>query len=280
MTPPAIAIPPSSSSGTGFLKKAIYGVLGILVLAGIAYGVLSLMGGSTPEPIASSTPTPSVSASASPTPALKTLESYFGQRNGMIQVTDLFMFDATKMESYRASLASLLPPPKTAKNVLVTGAGKPGDVLDAFGAYWAGDAGPTRASQTALGDEYAFIVFGQSEIFDAQGLPVNDAPVQPRVAGIFELTDVSAIRQSMQQWEAGDGIVRDLRYLFDFDPSVSIVASFSDGTYRQITVRYRNFAYADRSIDWSIALASNGKSYLILSSSRESLFYIIDKLTQ
>jgi hypothetical protein len=62
--------------------------------------------------------------------------------------------------------------------------------------------------------------------------------------------------------------------------SKAIVPTFSSGTYRATQVRYRNFPYADRSIDFANVHASNGKDYLVLSGSREAMFFAIDQLMQ
>lgn len=83
----------------------------------------------------------------------------------------------------------------------------------------------------------------------------------------------------MQAWE-GSGFATAFAKLFQYNTAKQLIAGFSSGTYRQIPVRYQNFSYADQSLDYGIVTASNNKNYLVITSSRESLFFVIDQLMQ
>ena len=74
----------------------------------------------------------------------------------------------------------------------------------------------------------------------------------------------------------------DLKELFNHDPSKATLTQFSDNIYRGSSIRYVNFPYPDKSIDYVILkpffVGDNDVNYLIFTSSRESMFKIVDTL--
>ena len=96
---------------------------------------------------------------------------------------------------------------------------------------------------------------------------------------ISALQDATAANQAMQSWET-NGLASAILDLAGFDKTKASTPTFSGGLYQQMPMRYQNYSYADQSIDYAVVLASNGRNYLVISTSRESMFYVIDQLTQ
>ena len=74
----------------------------------------------------------------------------------------------------------------------------------------------------------------------------------------------------------------DLKFLTTTDKSIGYtgteVKEFLDTNYNGVSIRYKNFPYADKSVDYAIVTALNGKNYLVITGSREAMYGSIDKL--
>ena len=74
-------------------------------------------------------------------------------------------------------------------------------------------------------------------------------------------------------------MTEDLKGLFGIDTKKATSEIFLDNNYLGQNVRYRNFPYADKSIDHSIvSLPEFNAEYFILTNSRESIYSAIDLL--
>lgn len=140
-------------------------------------------------------------------------------------------------------------------------------------------AGNFAALGQAMGTDWVVLSYGQQEQFDSNGSPIANATTSPRLIIITEIKDATAANQVMTSWES-ESLASAADILFSYDFTKAIVGDFSSGTYRQIPIRYWNFPYADRSIDYAIFTASNNKNYLVLAGSREAVFFAIDQLMQ
>jgi hypothetical protein len=265
-TPPVIMAPPSS--GTGGMRKLIYVVLGLIILGGIAYSLVSLMTGSDTAPIASDTPSPS----SEPTLTLggKSLRSYVGADAETINITNA----STAVDDFRNGIITSQPTAKLATVIAVSMAGSPLSAGTFLG-YTTRSIPPSLVS--VFGTDWALLSFGQTEVFDAAGVKSESQTVLPKIVVIVEVNDASGARQAMQTWETA-GLASASEPLFGNDVTKKIVPGFTEGVYKTIPVRYWNFPYADSSVDYAIVTASNNKNYLILSASRESMFFAIDQL--
>lgn len=284
---PPVPLPPSGAgvsipeepTGGGMGKKILVGLVVLVIVGLLAVLVSSFLGGepeATPTPAASPAPT----TSATLRPSVRDLTSYFGQRSATLGVNSIPSAAGSGLEAYRAFLNERTATQGTAVSVALSGAQSAGQILEHISSsFWVGEGGETRTSVTAFGDDYAFLVFGQSEIFDQTGRLVDGENPQTKPAAVLvlEATDATAVRQAMESWESGN-FSPDAAYVLDYDTSAATVSTFSDATYRQIPVRYRNFPYADRSVDWAIVPASNGVNYLVITGSRQSMFFAIDQL--
>lgn len=237
---PAIVIPSGGNPRRGRLILIV--IIAVVVIA-IAVAVLtSLGGGST-----TATPTPTPTASTSPSPTVtaqlqgKTLDGYFGKPSGTDQTTAP---EAGLFRSIDEPAPITLPTPLS----------------------------------TAVGPDRAWLVFGQNELYGTTGQLLSASTVEARAVAVYELTGVSAARQAMQAWEM-DTMSQDLAGVLGYN-AAKAAPSFVGGTYKNMTVRYKNFPYPDHALDWSVVTGSNGKSYLVIAGSRQSMFAAIDGLLQ
>jgi hypothetical protein len=264
--PPAIVVPSNTSGGaSGGLRKIVY-VVGGLVIIGLVYAIVSLISKDSTTVVQIS-PTPS--PSASPTPATKSLSSYFRQTGASVELKA----DGTPATDFANAVSTSQISLQQASRLSISG-----PFSSSLSEFLGALAVPTASLNQTLASDWAVLVYGQKEQFDASGKALASTTPQARIALISEVRDVSAANQAML------GMEKDLAVSaakpFGYDVSKALVPEFSSGTYRQIPIRYRNFPYADRSIDYGIILASNGKNYLIIANSRESIFFAIDQLMQ
>ncbi len=271
VTTPAspIVIPSSSSGGSDTFKKIGLGILGLLVIGGIGFILMRMMGGNG-EQVA--TPTPSESSTPSATLAGKSLRNFFGAPTMTLNLTS----PATAKSDLKNALDTANLPAKQTKGFALTSGSS------SLGAQrfleLTVDTPPTALTKT-LGSDWAALAFGQTEFFDASGVALAEDDIKSRFIFISEVTDASGANQAMQTWES-QSMESACSSLFQYDPTQRIVSQFNSGTYRQISVRYLNFPYADASIDYAIMSASNNKNYLVIAGSRQALFFAIDQLMQ
>lgn len=137
-------------------------------------------------------------------------------------------------------------------------------------------AKPDQQLVDNMGADHKVLLYGQKEIFDSKGQLKTDAIVEKRLVFVNEVKDVFAVPQLVKSWEAS--MNEDFKSIFEFDPKKQQSIDFADNQYGGVGIRYKNFKYSDRSIDYAIVPASNGKSYLVITGSRESMYATIDKL--
>lgn len=250
---------PEASSG-GMNKKLIFGGIGALILIAIIIAAISLLGGDT-APVA--TPTPSITPveTATPTPVGKDLSFYFGQLTDTLDVPS----DAPlPFEDFQNRLRALVPAAGQATNVEARGS----TIFPAF---------LGNASEGTFGNTGAVLIFGQTEQFGANGEQQTLSTPEARLVYILEVADATAANQMMEQWE-DTTLASDMSYYFNYNLNDALVSGFLDAVYRQIPVKYQNYPHADKSIDWAIVPASNNTNYLVISGSRESMFFTVNQL--
>lgn len=268
---PTIVVPAAGSSGRGMSKKLIYGIVGAIALIGIIYAAVSMIGGGS-APQATASPSPSISISPAPTLGGKSLRSYFGNPGKSIDLQTA----TTGLNDLLNALVSVQPSMKQAVSLAINHQGSAATAS----VFFADAAMPMPTDLNAsIGNDWALLAFGQSEAFDSTGIKTTDTNNGIRLVVVLELSDATKANQAMQAWENA-GLASTSAALMQYDTTQRVVSDFSGGTYRQIPIRYWNFPYADRSIDYAIVTASNNKNYLVLAGSREAAFFAIDQLMQ
>lgn len=134
---------------------------------------------------------------------------------------------------------------------------------------------PPQNVKDNLGNESLALLFVQSEFFDTKG-QIKISDLERRFALVVEVKDAFLLSQAVNEWEAT--IANEISSLWNINKSKQGSITFLDNTYRGASIRYKNFPYSDRSIDYAIVTALNGKSYLVVTGSREAMYATIDKL--
>lgn len=124
--------------------------------------------------------------------------------------------------------------------------------------------------QTALGQNYKFLLYGQVESFDSKGRPVINVVSGPRLVMVSEIASSSA--SIFQGWEPT--ISTNLSGVMAITATKN-TGLFMATSYNGVAVRFKNFPYPDHSIDYAL-VQYNGKTYLIIAGSREAMFATID----
>lgn len=257
--PSSIAIPPSSS---GFPAKLVaFAVVLILLGAGIYW----YFGIRDSEDIAEVTPTPEASA----TPQVLTLSDiYSGQNLASVSFEES---DAAKFRDYVDSL------PISFGDFRILKGSEKGlqelsmlDILDEFLVNYPSELG------VSLDGDSITLIYGQRESFDNKGQFKNiDSPIG-KLVFVSEVTDLAMASSSLSAW-ADSTMSADLAEILGHNASKPASTKFLQTNYNGIPVSYRNFMYPDKTIDYAV-VQTNGRSYLVIASSRESVFAAIDRL--
>ena len=138
---------------------------------------------------------------------------------------------------------------------------------------------PAGLTESLDGEDWTLVVYGQTEIFGQSGFPVIDPPLiqEKRIGFVAKADNPTGLRSALNAWEIT--MTDDLKSLFGVDPKKTTSGTFLENFYAGETVRYRNFPYADKTIDYSIvSLPDFNADYFVLTSSRESAYSAIDLL--
>ncbi len=127
-----------------------------------------------------------------------------------------------------------------------------------------------------FGSDSAMLIYGQKESFDSKGNLQVGVTAPNRIVMVAELKALSGASQAAAKWETT--LSSDLKILFGLGTANKNQPGFIDNSYKNTSIRYRNFPYSDKTIDYAIVSALNGKNYLVITDSRESIFAVIDKL--
>ena len=253
--------PRPKRSYTAFLLTILF----LLLLGGGAYFYFS----SPEEPIVVATPSPSLRPS--PTP-IKTLDSYFAGAAEPIELAA----SGNPASGFRQALRALALAGGQFKKLSVQSASKgtqqltPLEIFDRFLATYPPEL------RNYLGNDTVVLAFGQREKFDSKGLLIAGAPVEPRLVLISEVVGIASASTTITRWEPT--MAQALASLLGHTPSKAATPNFLNNIYQNASVRYRNFPFPDRTIDYTITNASNGKTYFVITSSRESVFSAVDAI--
>lgn len=267
---PSQIILPDTPRGTTRSRSVFYLIiLAIIALGGILYWVLTRNSGET----ATVSPTPSLVSTTTPVPTpVKTLGSLISAPSDTIVLATTGKPDA----DFVAKINALVIDPGTVHKIIISeetkGAGDLGmtDLLDRFLLSY-----PASLKST-LGDDSLILAFGQREAFTANGQLNLNAQPQKRIAFLTEVKDPVALSQVLSGWEAT--MTDTFASIFGLNKTKAATPGFLTNIYNGVTVRYRNFAQPDRTIDYATVNAPNGKLYLLVSGSRESALSITDLL--
>lgn len=265
--PSQIIIPENNGSSRNRLYILV--ALGAILIGGL-YWFLS----SQNDEVAQTTPTVSATPRITPTatPAPKTLTTLIGGTAQTIELANT----GNAITNFWSKVDALALSGAEMRRISVTATTKeqgeltPLELLDRLLISYPAEL------KTLLTGETAIAVYGQREAFDAKGTIIPVPPVQKRIILFAEIRDSAATTTALKNWEPS--MTNALSSLFRLTKTKAATATFLDNIYQTKAIRYRNFAYPDNTMDYSIVQASNGKIYLVFTHSREAVFAGIDKL--
>ena len=124
---------------------------------------------------------------------------------------------------------------------------------------------------------FALFVYGQTEIFDNKGFLMPQSPVAIKLGFIFKTPPLDNRDVVFRNFE--DAMTELHKNIFDLDPKKATSQTFLDNIYGGSDIRYRNFPYADNSIDYTfVDLPQYNTSYFVITNSRESIYSAVDLL--
>lgn len=136
---------------------------------------------------------------------------------------------------------------------------------------------PNGLAENLDGSDWILFAYGQQETFDDKGLLIFETTAKAKIGFIAKTGNPDLLRNTLNGWEIT--MTSDLDNLFGIDPKKATSETFLDNIYGGADIRYRNFSYADNSIDYAIInLSGFNLNYFVLTGSRESIYSAIDLL--
>jgi len=239
-----------------------------LVIAAVAY----MFFGQAGDDSSIGSPTPVETSTESPSP-VRNLSTMFGVTSELVILNTDYsktakgFRDLIKQISVQQGQFTKLAVTGSTEDVTELGLF---DLLDIFSITYPADI------LSNLGEEKAVLLYGHGESFDVQGVRISVDQLQQRLVFVLEATDPNKISTIIKDWEIT--MVDAFSELFAVDPEKASSAEFLVNVYEGSLIKYKNFPYADTTIDHVIVSASNGKTYLVFGSSRNAVFKTIQKL--
>ena len=265
---PQINIPssgPKNSSTGRFLAIILVGAL----LAGGAYWLL----GTSEDPEVVVSPTPIPTQSPTPKPS-KSLAELFPGTEEIIELPASGNVTAL----LQTRLTGMTLPVSTYKKLAIMNPAKGSIALSTIGLLDRLLISYPLTLASGLGNESLILAYGQQEQFDAKGkLSITPSNLKKLVL-IIEATDPIATNQALTSWEPT--MADALPTLLDYQKAKAASKDFTTNTSLGTIIRYKNFPYADRTIDYALVSAANNKTYWVLTGSREAMFNTIKKLKE
>lgn len=249
------------------------GVLTTLAIAAIIYSLFYFFV-LNKEELEIVVPTPLPSRIASPSPLENNeLEEIFGKSSQII-----FLFP----DSGQSAISKF----KTFTDVELINEGEfkrisfsiPGQIkkpalTDIFGKFYIGF--PTEL-KSRLKDNYLALLYGQQEQFNSGGEVETGDSAGKRLIFVAEVDDVAKTLEIMKIWELI--MQSNLEEIFELDIAKQASRDFLDNNRGNTKVRYKNFPFPDKSIDYALVSSLTGRNYLVIANSRESMFFPADKI--
>jgi len=94
---------------------------------------------------------------------------------------------------------------------------------------------------------------------------------------MIKIKDRTLLQSALEAWKPQ--MAANLNRFFAIDPAQAASPGFlvNEETYPGISITYRNFPTALKTIDYALLIANSGDAYFILTNSKDHMFAIIDK---
>lgn len=242
-------------------------ILALIITGGVVYWLFGRNSGN----VAEQSPTPSPSIQVTPTPSPELFDIAFPGDPVLIELAS----SASPIADFNSKRKAVILSPGEYKKLAIEPETKGGvklsplELLDRFLISY-----PVGLKSALTPAES--LIYGQREAFNQQGLIDLTAPTQQRLSFVIKVADRTVAASTMRGWETTMASV--LGDVFEFQEAKAASSTFSDNTYRGVAVRFVNFSFADHTIDYAVITGRDQQAYLIIASSREALYGIIDKL--
>lgn len=270
-----VSVPPMSSLFAN--KKVLIGAAAVVIL--ILTGAFLYLQNDQETEVAQTTITPnaslSPSAEISSFPASTTLTSLFTQFFHLAVSAD----DPDALVNFNSEAVGVSNKSSAQKNTLVfvkEGSGdfyKFSNFLNRFSVSY-----PANLSSSLDNNDFGIILTKVTEFFDQNGKvvasPSAEMLLKPQMALVVRVVDATEAKQQLSFWE--DTMIENLKDFYDL-PAQFGDPHFAENIYQGIKIRYVNFPYPDKAIDYAIVTAKNGNDYLVIANSREQMFSNINK---
>ncbi|MEK7121347.1 MAG: hypothetical protein AAB857_01415 [Patescibacteria group bacterium] len=260
---------PQEGKGGGNRNMLFIGIGAVAIVAGFAYWFFVLRSPAPEIVIESPTPTPTETPAPTPTPILSSIFSGAQKQAVSIKPTN-------SLVAFVSDVAGIVVVPGVFKIIEATDAQIPpvsysfADLVTKLALKVPGELASN------FGNDSAMFIYGQKESFDSKGNLQVGVTAPNRIVIIAELKSPSGASLAAINWEVS--LSSDLKTLFSLGTANKNQPGFLDNSYRGASIRYRNFPYADKTIDYAIVSAFNGKTYFVVADSKEAIFAVIDKL--
>lgn len=136
---------------------------------------------------------------------------------------------------------------------------------------------PSGVIESLDGEDWMLFTYGQQEMFDTKGILTFNQIPKMKLGLVAKTTNPELLRSVLNSWEIT--ITNDWDNLFGLDSKKAMSQVFLDNIYGGADIRYRNFPFADSSIDYAIVnLPKFNLNYFVITNSRESAYSAIDLL--
>lgn len=248
------------------------GILSTVILAAILYLVLSYFVFNTEE---LPTPTPiATQTDISPTPEINELDAIFRT----ISAVNFTLSEEPDQAaiSFRNFIDQEPIDTKQFKKVnFITDQANQNDINVDYIFEKLGVKYPTELKSVIKPNRLLFL-YGQQEKFPVVSNETdNETPARGMVF-IVEVTNEESTRAVLKKWELT--MPQDFRVIFDIDPTKEASKDFLENKRQGVSIKYKNFPLPDKSVDYAIVSSLTGRKYLVITSSRESMFSPVDKL--
>ena len=263
ITPSKITItaPTGAATGSGSKRSLILVSLLILVLLGGGAYYWFVMREPSDSVVMTLTPTPSETV----TPEPEGLAALFPDNSPL----DITATGSAGMEEVLSEANAIEIDGRQHVFYPVTISSRPADfVMDFTQGFFNASFGVGDGPAIVNSDQFAVLVSLQTEG------AAQDSTADKRIGLIVEVADEFQVGNQMESWEAS--LAKDFQIFFGLPAQNKI--SWLDNTYRGVAIRYANFPNPGRAIDYAIIHAIDGKDYLVIASSREQMYGIIDTL--
>lgn len=240
---------------------------GIIITITVAVGIYFLLsffvfnGNELPTPIASTAPTPTAIIE------INELENIFAAIPKVF--TDISTADGQTVSLLRSFISGVEMNEKELRRLYAIPEQKEG-LFTGLLSILAVDY-PIELESVIM-PNYLALLYRQSEYFNG----AERLSGENKLIFITEVTGIKPAKDIMTDWEKS--LIESFSQIYNLDPIKKASPIFLDNSHGSLSIRYINLPYPDHSIDYAVITSLSGRHYLIIASSRETMYLIADRI--